>query len=149
MSASPHPLRRCFIRHPTAIPIQLSPLASPATPRMEDVSLGGLAALSPQPLPRGSEVEVIIPVGEPAFHARARVCWCRRLKDGAWRVGLQFCKGNDLFRLRMVEQLCHIEAYRRRVALREGRLLDRRQAAVEWIRREAERFPPLERIEGG
>jgi hypothetical protein len=42
----------------------------------------------------------------------------------------------------MVEQLCHIEAYRRRVLQDEGRRLTDEEAAMEWIANYADRFPP-------
>lgn len=47
------------------------------------------------------------------------------------------------YRLRMVEQICHIESYRRRVERREGRRLSTDAAAAEWIERYAAGFPAL------
>jgi hypothetical protein len=41
----------------------------------------------------------------------------------------------------MVEQLCQIEDYKAKVLAGEGRLLDGEQAAREWIRKFARRFP--------
>ena len=40
----------------------------------------------------------------------------------------------------MVEQVCHIESYLRRVREREGRSLTAEQAAREWIGSHAEGF---------
>jgi hypothetical protein len=41
----------------------------------------------------------------------------------------------------MVEQVCHIETYRRTVAGTEGRELSAEQAALEWIAKFAASFP--------
>jgi hypothetical protein len=41
----------------------------------------------------------------------------------------------------MIEQICHIESYRRDVAQQEGRQLTTEEAAVEWISRYASSFP--------
>ncbi|MCZ7563309.1 MAG: hypothetical protein M5U08_05410 [Burkholderiales bacterium] len=41
----------------------------------------------------------------------------------------------------MVEQVCHIEEYRRAVARDEGRTLSTEEAAAEWIAEYAARFP--------
>jgi hypothetical protein len=41
----------------------------------------------------------------------------------------------------MVEQVCHIEEYRRTVQRLEGRELSAEEAAFEWIHRFAAQFP--------
>jgi hypothetical protein len=54
---------------------------------------------------------------------------------------VQFLDAADAFRARMVEQVCSIERYRREVRRREGRVLSGQEAAEEWIREHAARFP--------
>ena len=66
--------------------------------------------------------------------------WCRPTPQG-YDVGVAFDEAATLFAVRMVEQLCRIEEYRRRVAEEEGRQLSSEQAAEEWIRRYAASFP--------
>ena len=41
----------------------------------------------------------------------------------------------------MVEQICHIEQYRREVLKKEGRRLSSEEAASEWIVKYASDFP--------
>ena len=41
----------------------------------------------------------------------------------------------------MIEQVCYIENYRRKVKEEQGRELDSKQAAMEWIARNASDFP--------
>jgi len=48
---------------------------------------------------------------------------------------------NEAFRMRMFEQVCHIEAYRKEKQSREGRKLSREEAAAEWISSYAAGFP--------
>ena len=43
----------------------------------------------------------------------------------------------------MIEQICHIEHYRKEVARVEGRELSTQEAASEWISRYASDFPAL------
>jgi hypothetical protein len=44
----------------------------------------------------------------------------------------------------MVEQVCHIENYKKEVYQTEGRLLTAEEAAVEWIHKYASQFPNLD-----
>jgi hypothetical protein len=43
--------------------------------------------------------------------------------------------------MRMLEQVCHIESYRKQVRVNEGRELNDEEAALEWISRNAAGFP--------
>jgi hypothetical protein len=132
---------RSFIRHPTDIPIEI---------RLEDqscqheslrnVSHGGLSFLYPHAAPVDSIVIVRIAFTAPPFEAACRVTWCQA--DGsAWQVGVEFLDQDILFRLRMVEQICHIEHYRRSLRESQGRVLSSHEAAIEWIERFADAFP--------
>ena len=78
---------------------------------------------------------------EPAFEARARVAWCRPRRDGGgYEVGVSFLDAEDVFRARMVAQVCYIEDYRRSIARAEGRELSSEEAAGEWIAKYAHNF---------
>ena len=59
-------------------------------------------------------------------------------------MGVAFTEPDDLFRVRMVEQLCHIEHYKAEVLAREGRRLNGEQAAREEVGKFAHQFPALE-----
>lgn len=133
---------RQFIRHPAEIPIEVRREDHPlqAASRMRNVSLGGLAFGSKQRLDPGTVVEVEIPFVMPGFKTTARVVWCNP-RGGAFELGVEFLDAEDAFRGRMVEQVCHIEEYRRAVARDEGRTLSTEEAAAEWIAEYAARFP--------
>ena len=70
------------------------------------------------------------------------VVWCDEA-DGAYEIGVEFEHGRDTFRMRMIEQICHIEHYRNEVERNEGRELSSQDAAREWIARFAGDFPSL------
>jgi hypothetical protein len=134
---------RRFIRHPTDIPIEVL-RGDGATVRqpLRDVSHGGLSFRHDDPLPVGAVIRMRIVLTQPAFETEARVIWC--LPEGnAWQAGVEFLDPQDQFRARMVEQVCHIEHYRRELSEREGRHLSSHDAALEWIAKFAKEFPRL------
>jgi len=139
--AQPQTAMRSFIRHPTDIPIEIRLEDQPHQQEpLRNVSRGGLCFLHPQAAPVGSNIIVRIALTVPPFEAACRVTWCQA--DGnAWQVGVEFLDKDILFRLRMVEQICHIEHYRRTVQESQGRDLSSQEAAIEWIERYAEAFP--------
>ena len=138
---------RSFIRHPSDIPIeyQADEKEGPVSQEhLNNVSTGGLAFSCAYPLSPGSMLNIRIAVVEPRFEAQAQVAWCHPEGDG-YVVGVAFTESDDLFRARMVEQLCHIEHYKAEVLASEGRQLDGEQAAREWIDKFARGFPLWEK----
>jgi predicted SPOUT superfamily RNA methylase MTH1 len=107
-----------------------------------NVGLGGLAFLSSRPLEVQQRVTVSIPVLEQENELTGNVVWCEKADQG-YEIGIEFERSRDNYRLRMIEQICHIEHYRREVERLEGRKLSSQQAAQEWIAAYAEDFPEL------
>lgn len=134
---------RRFIRHPSDIPISFKvEKQSHSGQPLRDVSCGGLCFNSDCALQRGESVHIEIPLGDiPGFEADAVVTWCQ-LEGDHFAVGVQFENDSTAFSVRMVEQICHIEDYRTKVRLAEGRDLSSEEAAREWIDKYAEDFPP-------
>ena len=135
---------RQFIRHPLDVPVEIRTDRCGAATALQtqDISLGGLAVHSDEPVETGSLIEVRIAYVDPVFEARARVAWCRPRRDGrGWEVGVSFLDAEDVFRARMVAQVCFIEDYRRSIARAEGRELSAEEAAGEWIAKYAHKFP--------
>lgn len=142
---------RNFIRHPADIPIELIPQDSNKIltnglnsemkiEKMENLSFGGLMFQSSIPYVQNKEIMVRINSVKPPFSALATVTWCR--KSGRhYLVGLEFTDKDTEFKIRMVEQVCHIMHYRRKVLATEGRVLDNDEAAKEWIELHASDFP--------
>lgn len=135
-------LARQFIRHPVEIPIQIRADSEPvAAPQQGyNLSLGGLALRSPRRFACGDLVELCIEFVRPPFQTKARVAWCRS-RNHSFELGVEFLDAEDAFHARMVEQVCHIERYKREVHAREGRSLGTDEAALEWIAKYAADFP--------
>ncbi len=139
---------RKFIRHPADVPIQVTldwvedENDETVDQTITNVSLGGLAFMSQQPLEVLQRVRVCIPLLRQDNHLVGNVVWCE--KNGkSYEVGIEFEKSRDVFRLRMIEQICHIEHYRKEVERLEGRALSAQEAAGEWISKYAGDFPAL------
>ena len=133
---------RQFIRHPADVPIEVSTgdQSADATRHTYNVSLGGLAFQSDCEIQPGIVVEVRFTFVRPMFETKARVVWCSA-REGGFELGVEFLDPEDAFRARMVEQVCHIENYKKTVYQTEGRLLTTEEAAMEWIGKYASQFP--------
>ncbi len=139
---------RKYIRHPSDVPIQVASewteynIDEAADDTLSNVGLGGLSFMSRSPLEIGQRVRVCIPILDQENYIVGNVVWCEKSAKG-FEIGLKFESSEDVFRLRMVEQICHIEHYRKEVARNEGRELTTQQAASEWISRFASDFPAI------
>ena len=133
--------RRFFIRHPSDVPIvvQLEDCILLKEESLSNVSVGGLTFISDNPFNLNSTVKIKICLVNPPFEARGRVVWCAG-SSGRFDVGVEFIETKDAFRIRMVEQICHIEHYKREIRVKDGRSLSGREAALEWIDRFAGSF---------
>ncbi|MCP4981579.1 MAG: PilZ domain-containing protein [Gammaproteobacteria bacterium] len=139
---------RKFIRHPSDVPIQVSldwvedDNDETVDQTITNVSLGGLAFVSHKPLEVLQRVRISIPVLKQDNHLVGNVVWCER-SGMLYEIGIEFEKSRDVFRLRMIEQICHIEHYRKEISRLEGRELSTQEAAGEWISKYAGDFPAL------
>ena len=107
-----------------------------------NVSLGGLAFESQTPFTLFDRVRITIPILERDNSLIGNVAWCDEA-DGGYEIGIKFEKSRDFFRMRMIEQICHIEHYRSEVLRKHGRELSAQEAATEWISKYAGDFPEL------
>ena len=138
---------REFIRHPIDIPIKIiesegedCESEDSLDQSLHDISIGGLRCLSDKPLAAGTEITIIIDLVDPVLEIPGIVIWCQA-NDASYELGIEYQGEKDVYRLRMVEQICHIEHYRKEVQTREGRNISSEEAAREWIARYAGEFP--------
>lgn len=133
---------RQFIRHPADITIEVDAGddGHHASRHSRNIGLGGLAFQSDREMTAGMIIDLRIPLVRPPFETKARVVWCEST-EGGYELGVEFLDPDDAFRARMVEQVCHIEDYRKGVARAEGRQLTVEEAAMEWIGKHAADFP--------
>lgn len=136
---------RSYIRHPFDIPIEIVPetLEKPSDDQLKNISHGGLAFNSAVALKVGDIVRVRINLVNPDVKITGKVKWCKK-KSSQFEVGLEFLDKGDEFKMRMIEQVCHIEHYKREVFAKEGRDISSQEAALEWIEKYAETFPKME-----
>lgn len=137
--------KRRYFRHASQIGIEVWPLdgceLQKQRQQLYNVSLGGLAFHSSTSYPVGYFVGLRILLIESPFEIQAQVTWCRPRSSG-FEMGVVFIDQDDVFRIRMVEQICRIEAYRTKQR-EQGRELTTDEAAQEWIRLYAAGFPLL------
>ena len=136
---------RKYIRHPSDVPIQVmldlvEDAGDDSDDTLTNVSLGGLSFVSAQAIEAGQKISVCIPILQQDNYLAGTVVWCEKSKKG-YEIGLEFEGKKDVFRLRMIEQICHIEHYRKEIKIVEGRELNSEEAAKEWISRYAGDFP--------
>jgi hypothetical protein len=136
---------RHYIRHPFEVPIKYRTDEAGRIHEddMRNISEGGLCFRSEKKLEMGLEIVVNISVQKPPFEAKGYVMWCKEESDH-WEIGVQFDNTTTDFSMRMVEQICYIEQYRKDVARYEGRDLAPDDAAEEWIKKFAKSFPGAE-----
>ena len=137
---------RSYIRHPSDIPIEYqedTQYSGVSQERLNDISKGGLSFSSARKLSPGSVITIRFSCVQPEFEARVQVVWCHR-EGGGFVIGVAFTEASDVYRVRMIEQICHIKQYRAEVLATEGRQLDGEQAAREWIHKFADDFPDFE-----
>ena len=137
---------RNYIRHPSDIPIEYqvdTADSGVSYERLNNISRGGLSFRSAHGLAIGTVITIRISYVQPDFDVKGQVAWCRE-EAGGFTVGAAFLEADDLFRVRMVEQICHIEHYKAQVLEKEGRRLNGEQAAREWIQKFAAEFPHLD-----
>lgn len=134
---------RHFIRHPSTIPIEYCFTDKPLCllDSIKDVSVGGLSFTAQQFIKPNSWLHLHIPINDIHFEIDAQVRWCKKSSNEHFDVGVLFSDDKEAFIARMVEQVCHIEQYKKNVYESEGRELSGDEAAAEWISKYAGDFP--------
>lgn len=146
MDSSKQAERRRFIRHPSTIPIRcyreghIKQMAS----LLRDISHGGISFACPESFEPGDVLKVEFPSLRDTPSVHGQVVWTLAVFDGSgpqYVEGLRFLDEETFKRARVMEEICHIEAYRESQLQLHGRALTGGEAAREWIEQCAERFP--------
>jgi len=134
---------RRYVRYHAGIPVEIVESKTETSldyPRLHNVSLGGIECECEKHFPVDTLVQVHIDILRPPFTVEGRVVWCKKV-DSYSIFGIQFFGEMDTARLRVVEQISHIEHYRKEIREQEGRTLTGEEAAKEWIELYAPHFP--------
>jgi len=138
---------REYIRHPTNVPLEVIPQSAKEqlclglnNLPLNNISQGGLSFYSPTRIHTNTVVKIKIRAIKPVFKANAVVQWCEKSKD-KFELGVQFLDKDDAFKARMVEQVCHIDQYRKETQQLTGRRMTWNKASIEWIEKNGKNFP--------
>ena len=143
MNAHQHPTRT-FIRHPIDMPIDVEPREGELyREELRNLSLGGVSFSAMEAWRQGTPVRITISCCRPSASMDGHVAWCEACGDH-YEVGVAFEDSADAYRMRLVEQACHIQQYRLDQVVQQGRYLTLDEAAAEWIQQYAPYFAPVE-----
>ena len=134
----------CFIEHPASIPVDISlapppinqPLSKLEKPRT------GITVPSDEYYTLGSFVKICVAAGDEIHFFVGEVAWIDQDQRGQ-RLGLVFHSRQEAYRARMIEQLCHIYAYRLQMSQAVGNQVAIEEAARHWIAKYSDSFPQL------
>lgn len=131
-----------FIKHPSDIPLDFCIDAPPpyVAAQMLNVHVGGMVFEARTSLPIGAHIHLTVNLKGNDFALTGIITHCIYMNDERCNVGVQFEKDDEHHAMRMIEQACHIEHYRKQ-ACEYGRLMSEEEAAKEWIERFAAHFP--------
>lgn len=126
-----------YLQHPDRIKLELLPIV-PA-PQWSDASLPlGLSLLSFRIYTPGKWLRITAPGVDPDLGINALVVECLPVpgQESQYRLKLAFPDQEQLFRARMLEQLCQIC-----ISQEDAPDDDAEKLALEWIESEAAHFP--------
>lgn len=138
--------KRRFYRHPISVPITLNSSDKKNGGRSHslDASLGGLSFVWPHRLSRGSLVDVNITVKDKLFEIKSKVAYAKPDgESGQYRTGVSFTDYPSAFMARLAEEMLEIMEYRKNLCQELGREISEEEAAADWIKKYADKFPEL------
>ena len=132
-----------FIHHPVGFPIEIRRLwLNDWFEDAVDTEQGnlGLCFESDRYIKPGTVLEISIPLRGVIQKFKGRVVLVRWNGESC-EIGMWLSSRTDAGRIRIVEQICHIEAYLKHKRHHEGPFVSPERVAQEWISRFASSFP--------
>ena len=132
-----------FIHHPAGFPIEYRRIWSPfwqGDIGQDGPGKMGLCFESDKYIKPGTTLEVSIPLRGETQVFKGKVVLVKSQADH-YAIGLWLASAADTMRIRIVEQICHIEAYVMHKHYKEGPFISRERVTEEWISRFAASFP--------
>lgn len=127
-----------YLQHPNGISLTIEAVLV-QTPSADQMPLG-LMLCSSAPFNRGCQLRLSHPELCPdnCIEAVVTACW---QQDDGYQLVLDFSSEEQLYRMRLLEQLCHIKLYQTNREL-SGERISFETAAQQWISQYAAHFPP-------
>lgn len=133
-----------FIKHPERFPLKFKRIPFWQRSKIETTQNSniGLTFSSKEHQKPGSIIEVTIPTRKEIHHFMGKVVMIKE-SEGHYEIGIWLLNAEDGPKLRIVEQICHIELYLNDKRRKEGPFLSREKLTEEWINRFASSFPAI------
>src|SRR5262245_36162026 len=128
--------RRQYARHPIQVPLAVWPKDGTErfVSRIGDLSEGGLSFTSPNPMTKGTGVEIEFPVYDRRFTLKGAVTSCTEVTDAtSYRVGLAFTSTGMSFKMKLAEQVLRINQLRRDLTRQRGTDVTIEEAGEHWV----------------
>lgn len=131
-----------FIKHPDRFPLAYRKLRFWEQSKIVDdqQSNTGLTFISDSYQKPGSILEITIPTRKEIHQFLARVVMVKQ-GESAYELGVWLINSEDTPKLRIIEQICHIELYLNDKRYKDGPFLSTEKLTEEWISRFASSFP--------
>lgn len=131
-----------FIQHPDRFPLQFRRLRFWERAKLEltQVSNIGLTFSSEHYQKPGSLLEITIPTRKETHRFLGKVVVVKESVN-SYEIGIWLMNAEDAPKLRIIEQICHIELYLNDKKYKDGPFLSKEKLTEEWISRFASSFP--------
>ena len=131
-----------FIQHPERFPLQFRRLRFWERTKQEltQTSNIGLTFSSEHYQKPGSLLEITIPTRKETHQFLGKVVVVKESENG-YEIGVWLMNAEDAPKLRIIEQICHIELYLNDKKYKDGPFLSKEKLTEEWISRFASSFP--------
>ena len=132
-----------FIQHPNRFPIEIKTLRFWERIKIKETHETcdiGLTIFSEKYIKPGTILSVTIPTRKDIQKFTVKVVLLREDNNG-YEIGLWLMFKEDEQRIRIVEQICHIELYLNDKRRKEGPFLSQEKITEEWITKFAASFP--------
>tara|TARA_B110000037_G_C16797953_1_gene374248 strand:+ start:28 stop:543 length:516 start_codon:yes stop_codon:yes gene_type:complete len=131
-----------FIKHPDRFPLQIRRLHFWERTRIKvsETSNIGLTFSSDEYQKPGGIIEITIPMRIETHRFLGKTVMVKET-DNNYEIGIWLLNAEDSQKLRIVEQICHIELYLNDKRYKEGPFLSREKLTEEWISLYASSFP--------
>lgn len=138
--------RRKFPRYAVRTPVrfQMLPQKRPENSSSCDISQGGLSFLATSPLPKGSVVQLTVPVNDQVFKRTGRVAYCNHVSGiDRYRTGIEFQDQVFDFNNKLEEQQLRIKSYQDQLSQQLKRVVSEDEAARLWVEKFMQQFSSL------
>ena len=138
--------RRQHLRHPIRVPIKVRLGKKDITLKAQtgDLSQAGMQFLTAEQIPKGTPIDVTIPIGDRVFRLYGWVVWTAPdPKSGLFKAGVSFDQPVMAFRAKLAEEVGRIQQFRNETERKTGRPVSEEEAAGIWIEKYAQKFAQL------